>query len=70
MADRGETKGLIKIIQYCINKLKLFIKHGVTPIMVFDGGKLISKNGVENDRGKRRAEAMKQIKYYLDKGKP
>ena len=38
--------------------------------MVFDGGKLISKNGVESDRGKRRAEAMKQIKYYLEKGKP
>ena len=32
--------GTEKLIQYCLNRIDLLIKHHVIPIVIFDGGKL------------------------------
>jgi len=37
----------------------LLIKAGVTPVIIFDGGKLKMKRGVEKDRHNAREEARK-----------
>ena len=44
------------------------IAADVTPIIVFDGGKLKMKKGVEKDRSKNRERAKQEAHEYLAKG--
>jgi len=42
--------------------------NGVTPVVVFDGGKLKQKKGVEKDRSEHRERAKQEALKYLEKG--
>jgi exonuclease-1 len=41
-----------KHIQFCINRVELLRRHGVEPVLVFDGGKLPSKDQEESNRSR------------------
>eukprot|EP00291_Cryptomonas_curvata_P018871 CAMPEP_0172170294 /NCGR_PEP_ID=MMETSP1050-20130122/11183_1 /TAXON_ID=233186 /ORGANISM="Cryptomonas curvata, Strain CCAP979/52" /LENGTH=317 /DNA_ID=CAMNT_0012841451 /DNA_START=141 /DNA_END=1090 /DNA_ORIENTATION=+ len=45
-----------KYITYCIDRVKLLLHHGVTPVMIFDGADLPSKKGTETNRKSSREE--------------
>ncbi|KAL9933312.1 hypothetical protein V8E36_008030 [Tilletia maclaganii] len=57
-----------KFIRYSINKINMLRHFGVTPYLVFDGGKLPSKAGTEDDREKRRAENRAKAEQCLEAG--
>ena len=38
--DLAKGQGLDKLISFCIKRIQLLRANNVTPIMVFDGGKL------------------------------
>ncbi len=48
--EMAQGQGLDKLITYCVKRIKLLQSHEVTPVMVFDGGKLKAKGSVEDDR--------------------
>jgi exonuclease 1 len=39
-----------KHIQYCVTRAEMMLRHGVEPVMVFDGGKLPTKDAEESSR--------------------
>jgi len=43
-------RGVDKLVKYCNNRLQMLINAGVTPVIVFDGGKLVAKAKTEEDR--------------------
>ena len=49
--------GLQKLISMCIKKINQLLYHNITPIVIFDGGKLGSKKKTEKSRQKAREEA-------------
>ena len=49
-SDLAKGFGLENLIAYCVKRVQLFLKSGVTPVVIFDGGKLKMKGGVETDR--------------------
>ena len=50
--DLAQGNGMDKLILYCVKRVKMMLEHNVTPVMVFDGGKLQMKTGVEEGRKK------------------
>lgn len=44
------------------------LSNEVTPIIIFDGGKLKSKKGVEKERGNNREKAKLEAEEYLARG--
>lgn len=63
--QHGMTKtwwALEKLLKYCVSRLKVMLEAGVTPIMVFDGANLPSKQGTEKERADKRQEALKQAR--------
>lgn len=55
--DLAKGQGMEKLLQYCLNRIELLTKAQVTPIIVFDGGKLKMKKSVEKERNKNREES-------------
>lgn len=58
----------LSFIRYCMKRLNLLRKYDVTPVMVFDGGHLPTKSGVEKERRKKRDAYLKQGKALLKDG--
>lgn len=48
--EMAQGQGLDKLISYCIKRINLLLANNVTPVMVFDGGRLNMKKNVEEDR--------------------
>ncbi|CAO1631102.1 unnamed protein product [Parajaminaea phylloscopi] len=46
-----------KYINYALHRIRMLQHHGVTPYVVFDGDRLPSKAGTENDREQRRVDS-------------
>ena len=66
--EMAQGQGLDKLISYCLKRIKLLQQHNVTPVMVFDGGKLQMKTGVEEDRQKNRLKYKEMAREYLKDG--
>ncbi|GAA5928369.1 uncharacterized protein JCM15063_003860 [Sporobolomyces koalae] len=62
-------KPTIKYVNYAMNKIRMLRYFGVTPFVVFDGGLLPSKMGTEEDREKKRTEALARGNALLAEGK-
>ena len=56
-------------ITFCMVMLDLLLAHAITPIMVFDGARLIAKENVERDRESRRANGLEEGKRLMAIGK-
>ncbi|KAI8926749.1 PIN domain-like protein [Entophlyctis helioformis] len=57
-----------KYVQYFLDMVRLLMNHNITPIIVFDGGRLPSKLRTEEDRHQKRAEARAKYEEHLQKG--
>jgi exonuclease-1 len=57
-----------KYITYCVERVKMLQKHGVIPIMVFDGANLPSKGGTEQQRRSSREVNHAKGMQYLRNG--
>ena len=40
----------LRFVRYCMSRIEMLIHHGVTPIVVFDGGRLPMKADEEDSR--------------------
>eukprot|EP01083_Nonionella_stella_P130808 397076_1 len=59
------NKPTLKYIDFCMHMVDLLRAHGVTPIIVFDGGKLPMKSQEEKNRAKTRDDAQKKATEAL-----
>ncbi|KAK0564366.1 hypothetical protein OC844_001755 [Tilletia horrida] len=57
-----------KFIRYAMHKINMLRHFGVTPYLVFDGGKLPSKKRTEDDRERRRSENRGKAEECLAAG--
>jgi 5'-3' exonuclease len=64
----AKGQGLEKLIAYCVARVHLLLSNKVTPIIIFDGGKLKMKKGVEKERMNNREKAKIEANEYLAKG--
>jgi len=48
------------LIKYCTDRVMMLKKAGVTPVIVFDGGKLKIKEKVEKRRGDNREDKQQK----------
>ena len=55
-------------IKYCMGRVRLLQRHGVTPLLVFDGGRLPAKLGTEQARAASRREAKARAEEMLERG--
>ena len=55
--DLAKGQGMEKLLQYCISRIEMLQRNQVIPIIIFDGGKLKMKKGVEKERNKNREDA-------------
>lgn len=58
----------VRMIEYCVTKVKLLQINGVTPIMVFDGARLPMKRRIEEERKRQRLESRKAAEELLELG--
>ena len=58
-----------KFVHYCMGRVNLLLKNGVTPLMVFDGGALPAKRHTEVERQQKRADARRKGLELLREGK-
>lgn len=61
-------RGTDKLIFYCKQKLDLLTSSRVTPIVVFDGSKLMMKSGIEEERERNREAARAKAEAYMREG--
>ena len=54
-----------RLIKFCKRKLEMLIGYGITPILIFDGAKLLMKHQTELDRQRNREEHRKKGEEYL-----
>ncbi|ORY50765.1 PIN domain-like protein [Rhizoclosmatium globosum] len=66
--DLGLNKPTTAYISFCMKRIALLKEHGITPLLVFDGGCLPMKHHTESERRKRRKEARKRAHEELAKG--
>ena len=57
-----------KLISYVLKRINLLLNNNVTPVMVFDGGKLHMKKCVEEDRQKNRERYKDMAEVYRKEG--
>ncbi|BGP24345.1 hypothetical protein JCM10295v2_003255 [Rhodotorula toruloides] len=62
-------KPTVKYVNYAMHRVRMLKYYGVTPFLVFDGGLLPSKMGTEDDREKRRSDALAKGNAFLAEGK-
>ncbi|GAA5870805.1 hypothetical protein JCM1840_006809 [Sporobolomyces johnsonii] len=62
-------KPTIKYVNYAMHRVRMLKYYGVTPFIVFDGGLLPSKMGTEDEREKRRSDALAKGNVFLAEGK-
>ncbi|KAM0787688.1 hypothetical protein ACM66B_003750 [Microbotryomycetes sp. NB124-2] len=58
-----------KYVNYAMHRVRMLRHFGVEPYLVFDGAYLPSKSGTEDDRGRRRAEALARATSLVAEGK-
>ena len=56
-------------VEYCLHRLNLLKYNGAKPIMVFDGGKLVAKDGVEGKRDSKRADEAAKGRALMGKAR-
>lgn len=59
----------MRYVHYCLRKVNMLLAHGVTPILVFDGGPLPSKKGTEEKRRNQKAVFREKGMLLLREGK-
>ena len=57
-----------RVIDYCVNKVRLLQVSGVTPIIVFDGARLPMKKRIETQRKKAREDSRMKAEEFLKAG--
>ncbi|GAA5924300.1 hypothetical protein JCM1841_001355 [Sporobolomyces salmonicolor] len=62
-------KPTLKYVNYAMHRVRMLKYYGVTPLIVFDGGLLPSKMGTEDEREKRRSDALAKGNVFLAEGK-
>ncbi|BGP31765.1 hypothetical protein JCM10296v2_003539 [Rhodotorula toruloides] len=67
--DLALGKPTIKYVNYAMHRVRMLKYYGVTPFLVFDGGLLPSKMGTEDEREKRRSDALAKGNAFLAEGK-
>ncbi|GAA6027562.1 hypothetical protein JCM8097_007924 [Rhodosporidiobolus ruineniae] len=67
--DLALGKPTVKYVNYAMHRVRMLKYFGVTPFLVFDGGLLPSKMGTEDDRERRRTEALAKGRAFLAEGK-
>jgi exonuclease 1 len=55
-------------VKLCKRKLELLIGYNVTPILIFDGARLVMKQQTEEERERNRAEYKRKAEEYLQQG--
>jgi exonuclease 1 len=58
----------MKLVRYCTDRINMLKKAGVTPIIVFDGGKLKIKENVEKTRNRNREENKQKAQEAAQQG--
>ena len=66
--ELARGQGLDKLILYVVKRINLLKQNDVTPVMVFDGGKLSMKRSVEDDRQKNRDKYKDMAEEYMKEG--
>ena len=56
-------------VEYCLHRLNLLKYNGAKPIMIFDGGKLVAKDGVEGKRDSKRADEAAKGRAIMEKAR-
>lgn len=56
-------------IEYCVARVKQLLRHGIKPIIVFDGAQLPNKAGKEQERAESRRIAAEKAENLLKSGK-
>ena len=59
----------MRYVHYCMRKVNMLVAHGVTPVLVFDGGNLPSKKGTEEKRRNHRSVFREKGMLLLREGK-
>ncbi|GJN89084.1 hypothetical protein Rhopal_002058-T1 [Rhodotorula paludigena] len=59
----------LKYVNYAMHRVRMLKYHGVTPLLVFDGGLLPSKMGTEDSREEKRQNARAKGNAFLAEGK-
>ncbi|GAA5849498.1 hypothetical protein JCM8547_000473 [Rhodosporidiobolus lusitaniae] len=67
--DLALGRKTVKYVNYAMHRVRMLKYYGVTPMLVFDGGLLPSKMGTEDDRERRRNEALAKGRAFLAEGK-
>ncbi|KAH9297919.1 hypothetical protein KI387_029601, partial [Taxus chinensis] len=55
-------------LQYCMSRVNMLRYYSVIPVVVFDGGRLPSKAGTEEERQRRRDANLEQARTKLSEG--
>lgn len=58
-----------RYVSFCMERVELLIRHGVTPLLVFDGADLPSKAQTEDGRRAKRERALAAAKLMLAQGR-
>ncbi|CDW91247.1 exonuclease 1-like [Stylonychia lemnae] len=66
--DLAKGQGLDKLISFCLKRIQLMRSFNVTPVMVFDGGKLQMKKSIEEGRKKNREKCREKAEELLREG--
>ncbi|GAA5885587.1 hypothetical protein JCM6882_007484 [Rhodosporidiobolus microsporus] len=67
--DLALGKPTTKYVNYAMHRVRMLKYYGVTPMLVFDGGLLPSKMGTEDERERRRADALARGRAFAAEGK-
>lgn len=59
----------IRVVDFCMHRVRMLVHFGITPYLVFDGDRLPSKAGTEKSRRDRRKESRKAGMDLLKMGK-
>ena len=57
-----------RYVNYAMERIRMLRHFGIEPYVVFDGGPLPSKRGTEDERAKKRAEALAQATACIAEG--
>ena len=67
--SKGMDISINKIIHFVIKKLRMFIDHKITPIVVFDGAPIPIKGRIQDERAKIRFNSREKIGQLLQEGR-
>lgn len=68
--ELAQDKPCRAYVDFALSRVRMLLHYGVTPYLVFDGGRLPSKAQTERERSERRKEGRRRGIAYLEAGKP